>query len=123
MNLILKIVQGPNAGAEVALIEGVNVKLGKSEECDIVLNDQTLPDVVCEIEVGTERVMMLLPGGAQERMEPYRVKVFETTAIAIGPADEAWGPLVWPDPEEEKEEEPQEPEEVAPPPPRFRKLQ
>ena len=63
MNLILKIVQGPNAGAEVALIEGVNVKLGKSEECDIVLNDQTLPDVVCEIEVGTERVMMLLPGG------------------------------------------------------------
>ena len=123
MNLILKIVQGPNAGAEVALIEGVNVKLGKSDECDIVLNDQTLPDVVCEIEVGTERVMMLLPGGAQERMEPYRVKVFETTAIAIGPADEAWGPLVWPDPEEEKEEEPQEPEEVAPPPPRFRKLQ
>ncbi len=124
MNLILKIVQGPNAGAEVALIEGVNVKLGKSDECDVVLNDQTLPDVVCEIEVGSERVMMLLPGGAQERMEPYRVKVFETTAIAIGPADEPWGQLVWPDPEEEKKEEvPQEPEEVAPPPPRFKKLQ
>ncbi len=124
MNLILKIVQGPNAGAEVALIEGVNVKLGKSDDCDIVLNDQTLPDVVCEIEVGSERVMLLLPGGAQERMEPYRVKVFETTAIAIGPADEPWGPLVWPDPEEEKkEEEPQEPEEVAPPPSKFKKLQ
>ncbi|MBQ7177959.1 MAG: hypothetical protein IJS08_11150, partial [Victivallales bacterium] len=123
MNLILKIVQGPNAGAEVALIEGVNVKLGKSDDCDIVLNDQTLPDVVCDIEVGSERVMMLLPGGAQERMEPYRVKVFETTAIAIGPADEPWGPLVWPDPEEEKKEEPQEPEEVAPPPSKFKKLQ
>lgn len=125
MNLILKIVQGPNAGAEIALIEGVNVKLGKSDECDIVLTDQSLPDVACEIEVGSERVMLLLPGGGQERLEPLKVKVFETTAIAIGPGDGPWGQLIWPDPEEEKVEEVPEPEEKAeePPPPRFKKLQ
>ena len=104
MNLILKIVQGPNAGAEVALIEGVNVKLGRSDECDIVVADQTLPDVACELEVGSEKVMLLLPGGGQERLEPLRVKVFETTAIAIGPADAPWGNLIWPSPEDEKPE-------------------
>ncbi len=99
MNLILKIIQGPNAGAEIALIEGVNVKLGRSDECDIVLADQTLPDVACEIEVGSDRVMLLLPGGGQEHLEPLHVKLFETTAIAVGPADAPWGALVWPDKE------------------------
>ncbi len=107
MNLILKIVQGPNAGAEIALIEGVNVKLGKGDDCDIVLADQTLPDVACEIEVGAERVMLLLPGGGQERLEPLHVKLFETTAIAVGPADSPWGTLVWPETESEKNDAPQ----------------
>ena len=123
MNLILKIVQGPNAGAEVALIEGMNVKLGKGDECDIVIADQTLPDVACELEVGAERVMLLLPGGGQERMEPLHVKVFETTAIAIGPADGPWGTLIWPEEEKEEEEAPESKEEPPPPPPKHRKLQ
>ena len=124
MNLILKIVQGPNAGAEIALIQGVNVKLGRSDECDVILTDQTLPDVACEIEVGAERVMLLLPGGGQERLDPLHVKVFETTAIAVGPADAPWGTLVWPDPnEKEPEEKPEEEEEKTEEKPRFRKLQ
>ncbi|MBQ6473634.1 MAG: hypothetical protein IJJ33_16730 [Victivallales bacterium] len=125
MNLILKIVQGPNIGAELALVEGVNVKLGSGDECDVVLADQTLPDVACEIEVRSERVALLLPGGGQERLDPLRVKVFGTTAIAVGPADSPWGPLVWPDPnapeepEEPTEEEGEQPEEK----PRWRALQ
>ncbi len=114
MNLILKIIQGPNAGAEIALIEGVNVKLGRGEQCDIVLADQTLADVACEIEVGAERVTLLLPGGATERLEPLHVKVFETTAIAVGPADSPWGTLIWPSPEEKKEEEAEESQEEKP---------
>ena len=123
MNLILKIVQGPNAGAEIALIQGVNVKLGRSDECDIILTDQTLPDVACEIEVGAERVMLLLPGGGQERLDPLHVKLFETTAIAVGPADAPWGTLVWPDPNEKEPEEEPESEEKPEEKPRFRKLQ
>ncbi len=123
MNLILKIVQGPNAGAEIALIQGVNVKLGRSDECDIILTDQTLPDVACEIEVGAERVMLLLPGGGQERLDPLHVKLFETTAIAVGPADAPWGALVWPDPNEKEPEEEPEVEEKPEEKPRFRKLQ
>ena len=103
MNFILKIVQGPNTGAELALVEGVNVKLGKGEECDVVLADQTLSEVACELEVSAERVMMLLPGGGQERLEPYRVKILGTTAIAMGPADSQWETLIWPGTEEEAE--------------------
>ena len=123
MNLILKIVQGPNAGAEIALIQGVNVKLGRSDECDVILTDQTLPDVACEIEVGAERVMLLLPGGGQERLDPLHVKLFETTAIAVGPADAPWGALIWPDPNEKEPEEEPESEEKPEEKPRFRKLQ
>ena len=105
MNQILKIIQGANAGAEIALVEGMNLKLGRGDQCDIILADQALPEVACEIEVGTERVELLLPGGGQERMQPLHVKSFGTTAIAIGPADEAWGTLIWPNSEEEKLEE------------------
>ena len=44
MNFIIKIVEGPNRGAEIALPEGVAVTLGKSDACDVVLADSTLPD-------------------------------------------------------------------------------
>ena len=43
MNFLLKIVEGPNKGAEIALVEGVAVTLGKGDDCDIVLADPTLP--------------------------------------------------------------------------------
>ena len=97
MNVLLKIVQGPNAGAEIALAEGMTVSLGKGDSCDILLADQSLADVACELEVGEGRVRMLLPGGAEERLEPFRVRFLgETTAVAVGPETGAWDELVWP---------------------------
>lgn len=97
MNVLLKIVQGPNAGAEIAVAEGMTVSLGKGDSCDILLADQSLADVACELEVSAERVRMLRPGGVEERLEPFVVKfIGETTAIAIGPETGAWGELVWP---------------------------
>ncbi len=97
MNVLLKIVQGPNAGAEIILAEGMTVSLGKGDSCDILLADQAIADVACELEVSEERVRMLLPGGAEERLEPFRVKFLgETTAIAVGPETGAWDELVWP---------------------------
>ena len=50
MNFLLKIVEGPNKGAEVALVEGVAVTLGRRDDCDIILADQTLPDAPVKIE-------------------------------------------------------------------------
>lgn len=97
MNVLLKIVQGPNAGAEIAIAEGMTVSLGKGDSCDILLADQSLADVACELEVSAERVRMLLPGGVEERLEPFAVKFLgETTAIAIGSETGAWDELVWP---------------------------
>ena len=97
MNVLLKIVQGPNAGAEIVLAGGMTVSLGKGDSCDILLADQSLADLACELEVNDERVRMLLPGGVEERLEPFRVKFLgETTAIAIGPETGAWDELVWP---------------------------
>ena len=96
MNFLLKIVQGPNAGAEVALVEGLCVKLGRADSCDLILADPTLPEVACELDTSAERVMLFLPGGAQERLEPLHVRFFGATALAVGPADAPWGPLVWP---------------------------
>jgi hypothetical protein len=97
VNVLLKIVQGPNAGAEIVLAEGMTVSLGKGDSCDILRADQSLADVACELEVNAERVRMLLPGGAEERLEPFRVKFLgETTALAVGPETGAWDELVWP---------------------------
>ncbi len=97
MTFLLKIVQGPNAGAEVALLEGVTVSLGKGDACDIILSDTTVADKACELEVSGERVMMLFPDGKQARLEPYHVRMLGTTACVVGPAEGAWKPLVWPE--------------------------
>ena len=90
MNFLLKIVEGPNKGAEIALVEGVAVTLGKSDDCDIILADPTLPDAPFTVEATASGVTF--NGSA---LEPYHVKSIGSTAIAAGPADVAWGELVW----------------------------
>jgi len=98
VNFLLKIVEGPNRGAEIALVEGVAVSIGKSDECDIVLADSTIGDEPFKIGVTADGVS--LDG---EPLDPYRVVVRGSTAFAVGPADAAWGELKWPEKEEPKE--------------------
>ena len=95
MKFLLKIVQGPNAGAEIALVEGVRVTLGSADACDIVLADPTLPAEACAIEASSDAVVLTPSGAEPERLDPLRVRSFGTTALAVGPADAPWGPLVW----------------------------
>ena len=90
MNFLLKIVEGPNKGAEIALVEGVAVTLGKADDCDIVLADPTLPDAPFTVAATASGVT--LDGSA---LEPFHVKSAGSTAFAVGPADVAWGELVW----------------------------
>ena len=124
MNFLLKIVEGPNRGAEIALVEGVAVSLGKSDDCDIVLADSTMGDEPFKLGVTADGVS--LDG---EPLEPYRVVVRGSTAFAVGPADSAWGALKWPEKEaaeepkagtsdtaEEDREEKKTPEAAAPRP-------
>ena len=126
--MLLKIVQGPNAGAEIVLAEGMTLSLGKGDACDILLADQSLADVACELEVNSDRVRVLLPGGAEERLEPFHVKFLgEMTAIAVGPEKGVWDELVWPSrgsaaaPVEETPEVTPEPTEEAPETPKKRR--
>ena len=124
MNFLLKIVEGPNRGAEIALVEGFAVSVGKSDDCDIVLADSTMDDEPFKLGVTADGVS--LDG---EPLEPYRVVVRGSTAFAVGPANSAWGALKWPEKEsaeepkagtsdtaEEKREEKKTPEAAAPQP-------
>ena len=95
MKFLLKIVQGPNAGAEIALVEGVRVTIGSADSCDIVLADPTLPAEACAIEASADSVALTPSGAEPETLEPLRVRFFGSTALAVGPADAPWGPLVW----------------------------
>ncbi len=95
MKFLLKIVQGPNAGAEIALVEGVRVTLGSADSCDIVLADPTLAAEACAIEASADSVVLSVPGSEPESLAPLQVRSFGSTALAVGPADAPWGPLVW----------------------------
>ena len=100
MNFLLKIVEGPNKGAEIALVSGVAVTIGKGDDCDIVLADQTLPSAPVSIEASD--------GGVAVDGEPLgqlEVKTIGATSFAVGPADEPWGELKLPQKAEEREAE------------------
>lgn len=91
MNFLLKIVEGPNKGAEIALVEGVAVTIGKTDDCDVILADPTLPDAPFTVAATASGVTF-----DGEPVEPFHVRPAGSTAFAVGPADGAWGELVWP---------------------------
>ena len=105
MNFLLKIIEGPNKGAEIALVEGVAISLGKGDDCDIVLADPTLPDESMQIEASETGVTI---GG--EAFEQLHVKTVGATSFAVGPADAPWGALVWPKAEDRAANDPENPE-------------
>ena len=92
MNFLLKIVEGPNKGAEIALVEGVAVTLGKDDSCDIVLADSTLPDAPIKLDPTSSGVTA---DGTE--LEPFHVRTFGATSLVVGPSDAPWGELVWPE--------------------------
>ncbi len=93
MNFLLKITEGPMRGAEIVLIAGTRVKVGTSDECDIVLADASLAPVAFELDVAENSVTLITPDGTQRPLELFEVCDFGTTAVAIGPSDAPWGEL------------------------------
>ena len=81
MNYLLKIVEGPNKGAEVALVDGVAVTLGKGDDCDIVLVDPTMPDTPLNVEATAGGVMV-----DGKPVEQFEVMTSGATSFAVGPA-------------------------------------
>lgn len=122
MNWLLKIVEGPLKGAEVALVDGRRVSLGSDDACDIVVGDAALAAQACELDVSGTGVTVLTPDGAATALKPFEVRTFGTTAFAVGPVDQPWGDLVYPPPEAPDAPVPApsepsaEPEATEPPP-------
>lgn len=121
MSWLLKIVEGPMAGAEVALVTGTRIKVGSTDDCDIVIADATIP--VFTLDVSESAVTLSTPSGETRVLKPFEINDQGTTALAVGPAEGAWKPLTRPAPEpeappEETSPTPKtEPDAVEPPPP------
>lgn len=122
MNWLLKIVEGPLKGAEIALVGGRRTSFGSGDACDIVVGDAALPAQACELDVSGTGVTVLTPDGAATALKPFEVRTFGTTAFAVGPVDQPWGDLVYPPPEAPDAPVPApsepsaEPEAAEPPP-------
>ena len=108
MKFLLKIVQGPNAGAEVALVEGMNLTFGCGDECDIILSDASVGEKAFELEVTSERVVAIMPGGKTVKLEPYHVTQVGASALVVGPQEGTWKTLVWPKAEVETSKDDEE---------------
>ena len=59
MNWLLKIVEGPQKGAEIALVGGRRVSFGSGDACDIVVADASLPAEACAFDVSEAGVTAL----------------------------------------------------------------
>ena len=94
MGFLLKIVEGPNKGAEIALVEGVAVTLGKGDECDVILADPTMPSDPSTVSASADGVTF---DGSP--LAPFQVVTRGATSFAVGPSDAPWGELKWPEPE------------------------
>jgi hypothetical protein len=118
VNYLLKIVQGANAGAEIALAEGV-VTFGSSDSCDIVLSDSSLPAEAFALETSAAGVSLkVLPDGEAKNVEPYTLFTFGNSTFAIGENGAAWPELKSPTspPAPEPPPESPEPPPASPPP-------
>lgn len=96
MSWLLKIVEGPMSGAEVALVDGTRVKVGTSDDCDIIVSDASLQDFTLDVSEGA--VTLLTESGEARVLKAFEIASFGQTAVAVGPAEGAWQPLVRPEP-------------------------
>ena len=108
MGFLLKIVEGPNKGAEIALVEGVAVTLGKGDECDVILADPTMPSDPSTVSASADGVTF---DGSP--LAPFQVVTRGATSFAVGPSDAPWGELKWPEPEAKEGEKADEGREDA----------
>ena len=105
---VLKILSGPHVGAEITLDAG-QYSLGRHEECDLVLTDNTLADYQLEILVSEDSVDIrnlaegqgvYLNGQAQENqftLQPFVIVTAGNLHFAMAPEGATWPELTMPD--------------------------
>lgn len=125
---LLKVIAGPNQGAEIGLYAGKTL-IGSDGECDVVLHDVMVATQHLELELSETGPMVAAPLGgrvytngkrireARQNIPDFGFLSIGGTHLVIGPADGQW-PLLSPAdvPELEKEAPPPpEPEPAASP--------
>jgi len=100
MEWLLKIVDGPMKGAEIALVAGFRAKIGSSDACDVVLADPSLAEQAFELDVSNDAVTLIGPDGEAKAVAPLTIFRFGSSAFAVGPAGGVWGELKEPAGEE-----------------------
>lgn len=109
MSWILKILQGPNEGAEIELADGRVTRIGGADSCDIVLFDSMLAKEALDIDCKGQRVSItplsdgcflgerLLAAKQTEALPPCTVLSLGGSRLCVGPSDEPWPEVTWPD--------------------------
>ena len=138
MPKILKILTGPQEGAELELDVGIALRIGTDDSNDIVLVDAMAPaqalELVMEgddvsVTAAAERLFAgdaVLPVGEKTILPDYTILTIGSTRCAVGDADKPWPPLRWipldvllaektQPKEDEKTEEPKQPEQEEAP--------
>lgn len=113
----LKILSGNHIGAEIPLTAGT-YRVGRSEQCDLVLTDHHLADQACIIEINASGQIVIQPDEngqgllvtGEHYQQPFQYQFFDVIAagmllFALGPVDQPWPTLQLPDLHEIKQTE------------------
>jgi len=92
MEWLLKIVEGPMQGAEIALDAGRRVSFGRDAVCDIVVADAGLAEQAFVLDV-TDETVTLFADGECRTLNAFEIQTFGTTGFAVGPACGTWEEL------------------------------
>ncbi|MBO4528929.1 MAG: hypothetical protein J5743_14940 [Victivallales bacterium] len=138
MPKILKILTGPQEGAELELDAGIALRIGTDDSNDIVLVDAMAPTQALELVMEGDDVSVMaaaerlfagdaaLPVGEKTALPDYTILTIGSTRCTVGDADKPWPPLRWipldvllaektQPKEDEKTEEPKQPEQEEAP--------
>ncbi|GEM_PF-4075969 len=102
MTWLLKILQGPNAGAEIELPEGVVTRIGRSMDCDVMLQDNRMADeaisldpqkdslVLTPLATGCRVGVTSLQANRPMELAPYTPFLLGGTVCCCGSAENDW---------------------------------
>ncbi len=107
MPKILKILTGPQEGAELELDAGIALRIGTDASCDVALVDAMAPSLAAELLLQDDNVMVTaqaeqifmgeepLVVGQSTSMTDYTILTIGSTRCAVGDSDKVWPPMKW----------------------------
>lgn len=99
-NWTLKVLSGAHSKAEIPLGEG-SFSVGRSEDNDLVFQDQFLPDHAAELSVTHDQVAVQIPdqdvGLKEVTLSPYQSVNIGGLELSVFPSDQGWqDPMIEP---------------------------